>query len=88
VEAFPAMPRFRGTLALLLLRTADPAGALATLDALEDSPEALADPDRAVYAAALARLGRDAESAALAKRIDWGSLAPAEAHLLQESAEP
>lgn len=84
VASDPENAAFRGTLALVLLRTGDAAEALATLEELKDGPGDWRPAEQAIHAAALAALERWEEAEDAASRIDWDSFpAAAEAKALQ-----
>jgi len=78
VATFPEAVPFRGSLACGQLSTGDAAAALATLDAVAGSPDALPDAERAVYSATLFALGDKAGAEALGAGIDWTALVDGE----------
>lgn len=71
VKAFPEAVPFRGTLALVQLKSDDAEGAIATLDVVKDAPGSLPDGEKAVYAGALFAEGKKGEADDLAKGIRW-----------------
>ncbi|NNM28809.1 MAG: hypothetical protein HKO57_04765 [Akkermansiaceae bacterium] len=83
VENFPGHASYRGTLALAQLRAGEPEEALATLDAIGPDPAGFDPSELAIYAAALAAIGRGEEARVLAGGIDWRRFPREEAKSLQ-----
>lgn len=82
VASFPNSLHFRGSLAFAQLKTDNAAAAIETLAREGQRPDALPNTERAVYATALAKLGRADEAAELRQSIDWGALNAGEAEAL------
>lgn len=83
VQRFPESMDFRTTLALVLVKTGDPAAGVTVLEASGTAPTALPPEPRILYAIGLRALGRPVEAGALLETIDWSRLLPSRRSALQ-----